>query len=329
MTIKTSNIKTMIKSAVEDSGKIAFVSASDHNYFPMLIEWVHCIRSFPQSKDMDICILNAGLKDNQVTSLKAMGAIVKDAEWPCDLPAAKIKGKEYLKSCVCRPFIPDYFPEYDTYFWMDADVWIQKWNSVEMFLAGAVKNKIALTSQADRAYPRQIRLKWLGRLPRKLSGFYLSNAKKSFGFETSKKLVPYTVLLAGAFALRKETPHWKRWQQLMLHALKKGKVFTAEQLSLGVLIYLENYEAEVLPAYTHWLCATKPLWDTEKELFIEPSLPHEEIGILHVSGWDEMRLDRSVMTEFKTPQGSAITHNYRYPSYNGETLEDIDKLRAS
>ena len=198
------------------SQKIAFVSSSDHTYFPMLLEWVHSIRAFDQSKDMDICILNAGLNPEQIEPLKAQGCIVKNAQWPCDLPAAKIKGKEYLKSCVCRPFIPDYFPEYGTYFWMDADTWVQKWDAVEMFLAGAAKNKIALTSQADRAYPRQIRMKFLGRIPRKIRGFYLTNATESFGFNTAKKLLPYTVLLAGAFALNKDAPHWKRWQELML-----------------------------------------------------------------------------------------------------------------
>lgn len=296
------------------------MSSSDHNYFPLLIEWVHCIRSFDQSKDMDICILNAGLTPEQIEKLTGAGCIVKDAEWPCDLPVSKIKGKEYLKSCVCRPFIPDYFPDYDTYFWMDADTWVQKWNAVEMFLAGAAKNKIALTSQADRAYPRQIRMKFLGRIPRKIRGFYLSNATESFGFSTAKKLLPYTVLLAGAFALNKDAPHWKRWQELMLQALKKGKVFTAEQLSLGVLCYLEGYEAEVLPAYTHWLCEYKPLWDTAKKMFVEPSLPHEKIGILHISGWDKMRLDRSEVTEFKTLHGSTEMLSYRYPHFNGETL---------
>lgn len=304
--------------------KTAFISSSDYNYFPMLIEWVHCVRSFPQSKDMDIGILNAGLTTKQVEILESEGCIVKEAKWPCDLPPSKIKGKEYLKSCVCRPFIPDYFPEYDTYIWMDADTWIQKWDAVDMFLAGAAKNKITLTSQADRAYPRPIRLKWLGHFPRKLSGFYISNAKKAFGFNTAKKLIPHSVLLAGAFALNKNAPHWKRWQDLMLQALKKGKVFTAEQLSLGVLCYIENYKVEILPAYVHWLCQHKPLWDENKKLFVEPFLPHEEIGFLHISGWDDMRINRLITTEFKTLQGGIIQLSYRYPNYNGETLKTLE-----
>ncbi|HPF78567.1 MAG TPA: hypothetical protein PLF01_04655 [Alphaproteobacteria bacterium] len=311
-----------------DNGKIAFVSSADHNYFPLLLEWVHSVRRFPQSKEMDICILNAGLKPEQVDRLKAEGCIVKDAQWPCPLPAYKIRGRDYLKSCICRPFIPDYFPDYDTYFWMDADTWIQKWDAVEMFLKGAAKGKIALTAQADRAYPRQIRIKWLWRLPFKLRGFYVSNIKKAFGFKKAKEIYAHHVLLAGAFALRKDAPHWKRWQELLLQALKHGKIFTAEQLSLGILCYIEGYEREVLPAYTHWLCEFKPLWDADKKMFVEPSLPHEEIGILHISGWDDMRLDRGVKTDFDTMDGGKISLSYRYPYFDGKEQKE-EKQKAA
>ena len=89
-----------------DKTKTAFISSADANYYPMLLEWVHSIRRFPQSAGMDICILNAGLTDQQVQRLKDEGCIVKEAQWPCDLPAYKIRGREYLKSCICRPFIP-------------------------------------------------------------------------------------------------------------------------------------------------------------------------------------------------------------------------------
>jgi hypothetical protein len=302
--------------------KTAFVSAADSKYFPLLIEWVKSIQRFPQSKDMGICILDAGMKEEELDALRAAGCIVKKAEWPCPIPAYKIRGREYLKSCVCRPFIPDYFPEYERYFWMDADTWIQKWEAVELFLKGADKGKVALTAQVDRAYPKCVRIKWLFRMPFKLRGFYFSNAKRAFSFKAAKELYPYHVLLAGAFAMRKDAPHWKRWQELMKKALKKGKVFTAEQLSLGVLCYNEDYPKEILPGYVHWLCEFKPHWDEERKVFVEPSLPHEDIGILHLSGWDEMRVDRKVKTDFETLSGGSVSLNFRYPYFNGETLSE-------
>ncbi len=298
--------------------KITFVSGSDHNYFPMLLEWIHSIRSFPQSRGMDICILDAGLKPEQVEQLRPLVAKIHKPDWPCPIPDSKIRGREYLKSCVCRPFINEYFPGYDVYFWMDADTWVQNWSSIDLFLQGADRRKITLTAQVDRSYPRQLRVKWLGRWPWKVRGFYFSNAVKAFGFQKAKELLPYYVLLAGAFALHAEAPHWKRWQELVRQAVAKGKVFTAEQLTLGILCYLEGFSCEVLPAWCHWLCQFKPLWNEETGKFVEPFLPHHELGILHLSGYDEMRLDRSLTTDFQTPEGKTVSLSYRYPAFDGE-----------
>lgn len=301
------------------SEKIAFVSSADHNYFPMLLEWVHCIRSFPESAEMDICIMNSGMKPEQIELLRPLVTKIVDPDWPCPIPAHKIRGREYLKACVARPFMKNYFPDYDLYFWMDADTWVQNWEGVELFLTGGRRKKITLTGQVDRAYPRQMRVKWLGRWPWKVRGFYFSNALRAFGFETAKKILPYHVLLAGTFCLHKDAPHWERWQELVKIAVKRGKVFTAEQLSLGILCYKEGYEFELLPGWSHWLCEFKPLWDAEKSKWVEPFLPHHELGILHLSGFDEMRVNRAVTTDYKTLQGDVVEKSYRYPYFDGES----------
>lgn len=307
--------------------KLAFVSASDSNYYPMLREWVHSIRRFPDGAKADICIMDVGLSEEQVTKLKEIDCKVHKPDWPCDVPKHKVRGREYLKGCVCRPFINQYFPDYDTYIWMDPDTWIQKWEAVETFIQGADKGAITLTGQVDRAYPRQIRIKWLGTLPLKLRGFYYSNAKSSYGAKTAKELYAYHVLLAGMFALNGDAPHWKRWQELMIEKLNgKGKLFTADQITLGKLCYLENFDKIILPGYMHWLCEFKPLWDTQKQMFVEPYLPNEEIGVLHISGWDDMRKNRSVMTDFETVDGKSITYTYRYPYFDGETEEETNIL---
>lgn len=299
--------------------KVTFISGSDHKYFPMLLEWVHSIRAFPQSKGMDICILDSGLTAEQVEQLKPLVASIHKPDWPFEIPARKIRGREYLKSCICRPFINTYFPGYDVYFWMDADTWVQDWSSIALFLEGAHRRKIALAGQVDRAYPRQIRVKWLGRWPWKVRGFYFSNAAKAFGFKKAQELLPYHVLQAGAFALHSEAPHWQHWQALVRQAVKKGKVFTAEQLTLGIMCYLDGYEFEMLPAWCHWLCEFKPLWNKATGTFVEPFLPHYPISILHLSGFDEMRLDRKLTIDFKTLDGDSVTLSYRYPYFDGET----------
>lgn len=303
--------------------KITFVSSSDHNYYPLLREWVESIRAFPQSKNIDICVMNAGMTPEQIEQLRPHVTAIKDAEWPCPIPERKIRGREYLKACVARPFMMNYFPGYDLYFWMDADTWVQNWDSVELFLKGGRTKKITLTGQVDRGYPRQLRVKWLWRWPWKVRGFYFSNARKAFGFGAAKELLPYHVLLAGAFCLHRDAPHWKRWQELVIRAVKRGNVFTAEQLALGVLCYLEKYAFELLPGWCHWLCQFKPLWDEESGKFVEPFLPNREIGILHLSGFDEMRINRGIGEDFKTTGGETVHISYRYPRFDGETGEPV------
>ncbi len=264
--------------------KLAFVSGSDSKYYPLLREWIESVRQFPQATEADICIIDAGLTAEQIEKLKPLVTKIVAPDWPCKLPESKIKGRTFLKSCVCRPFIPQIFPGYEIYFWMDADTWVQDWRGPELFIEGGRNGKIALTGQVDRAYPRQARVKWLWRWPWKVRSFYFSNARQAFSFNVARKLLPYHVLLAGAFALRADARHWKRWQELVVQTMKKGKLFTAEQVSLGVMCYLEDYEFEILPAWTHWLCEFKPNRNAENTLFLEPYLPHNVIGILHLSG---------------------------------------------
>lgn len=302
--------------------KITFVSGADSRYFPMLLEWVHSLRRFEQSRKMDICILDVGLKPEELEILTPLVTIIRQAAWPAKIPRHKIRGRDYFKACVNRPFLPDYFPGYDLYFWMDADTWVQDWKAVELFLEGGRRKKLTVTGQSDRAYPKGMRVKWLHAWPWKVRGFYFTNARKAFGIKTAQKIFPYHVILAGAFCLHKDAPHWKKWQELLIKALDKGKVFTAEQLTLGIMTHLENYPVEILPAYLHWLCEFKPLWDEKRQIFVEPHLPHEKIGILHLSGYDKMRVDRSETTDFETLSGETMALSYRYPYFDGEKNEE-------
>lgn len=301
--------------------KTVFVSGADHNYFPMLLEWIYSIRAFPESEGMDICILDVGLEPEQLQKLKPLVTKIHKPDWPCKIYAYKIRGREYMKAHVCRPFINKYFPGYNTYFWMDADTWVQNWRSVALFLEGAQHEKITLAGEVDRAYLRLqgIKIKWLGRWPRKVGGFHFNRALKVFGFGKARDLLPYHILNAGAIALHKDAPHWVRWQELVKQAaMKRRDCYSAEQLSLGVLCYLEGYKYEILPAWCHWICRYKPLYNNETGKFVEPFLPHEEIGILHLLNTGKMRLDRSLSTNFQTLDGNTVQLSYRYPGFDGE-----------
>ena len=92
------------------------VSLADSKYFDLLNELIESIKSFDQSKDIDICILDAGLKDEQIQILSKKVNQIKKAKWDIEVPNSKIKNREWLKSQVSRAFIPNYFPNYFFHF---------------------------------------------------------------------------------------------------------------------------------------------------------------------------------------------------------------------
>ena len=114
-----------------------------------------------------------------------------------------------------------------------------------------------------------------------------------------------------------------------LQALEKGKPFTAEQLTLGIMVHIDKLPAEIMPAWCHWLCEFKPLWDENNRRWVEPFLPHEELGILHLSGFDQMRIDRTETTDYQTLSGKTVQMSYRYPHFNGETGQEEELSDAA
>ena len=80
--------------------KYVIVSLADANYFELLNELVDSVIRFDESKDFDICILDAGLEENQIEILEKKVSKIKKAEWDIEVPNFKIKGREWLKSQV-------------------------------------------------------------------------------------------------------------------------------------------------------------------------------------------------------------------------------------
>ena len=113
--------------------KNVIVSLADANYFPLLEELINSIKKHKESESVAICILDAGLTDDQKKKISNKIDEIKKAEWDIKVPDYKVKGKEWLKSQVSRAFLPKYFPNYDKYLWIDCDAWVNSWSCVENY----------------------------------------------------------------------------------------------------------------------------------------------------------------------------------------------------
>ena len=104
--------------------KNVIVSLADSNYYPLLDELIESIKRFKESENVAICILDAGLTEEQKQKLDTKVDEIKSAEWDIEVPQSKVRGKEWLKSQVSRAFLPNYFSNYEKYLWIDCDAWV-------------------------------------------------------------------------------------------------------------------------------------------------------------------------------------------------------------
>ena len=89
--------------------KNVIVSLADANYYPLLNELVDSIKRFKESENTAICILDAGLTEDQKQKLSNKVDEIKSAEWDIEVPGFKVRGKEWLKSQVSRAFYQSIF----------------------------------------------------------------------------------------------------------------------------------------------------------------------------------------------------------------------------
>ena len=130
----------------------AIVTLADSNYFELLEELINSIKAHEESKDISICVLDSGLTKEQVNILKSKVYSVKKAKWDIEIPSYKVRKKEWLKSQVSRAFLPNYFPEFDKYLWIDCDAWINSWSAIDLYFRACEDGKLGITQSIGPGY---------------------------------------------------------------------------------------------------------------------------------------------------------------------------------
>ena len=295
--------------------KNVIISLADSNYFELLEELVDSIKSFKESENTAICILDAGLSDEQKNILSTKVDQIKSADWDIEVPGYKVKGKEWLKSQVSRAFLPKYFPNYEKYLWIDADAWVNSWEAVDLFLRGCENNKLSIATSADRAYGRVLRAEWVfGSFARIKSQNYKHAKSSGFSEKIARQVALKPHLNIGVFALELNAPHWNVWQKNLKHALNSGKIWGSEQIAMNVTIYNDELDVEILPAYCNWTLIEALKFDKERNTLVEPYLPNHKIGIVHFAGKnnDQIRKNKNYISKIKTIDGDLIDIKLRY-----------------
>ena len=299
--------------------KNVIVSLADSNYYPLLCELIDSIKRFSESINTAICILDAGLSDNQKKELSLKVDEIKSAEWDIKVPDSKIKGREWLKSQVSRAFLPKYFPNYEKYLWIDCDAWVNDWKTVEIYFKACDNGKLGITQTIGPGYKITSKVNWLfGKLAIIKSQNFKHAVKSKIGFDKARKLAFAPHINIGVFSMEKNSKGWKSWQDNLLQTLKAGNIFGSEGLAINMSVYIDNLETEFLPLNCNWITSNLlPKYDEIKQTFVEPFLPNYKIGIMHLAAgiWKDgkdMRVDKSIQIEIENLDNNKILKSLRY-----------------
>ena len=299
--------------------KNVIVSLADSNYFPLLLELVESIQRFKESKNVAICILDAGLTSDQKDILANKVDEIKSAEWDIPVPGYKIRGKEWLKSQVSRAFLPTYFPNYEKYLWIDCDAWVNDWSSVDLYFKACENGKLGITQTIGPGYKITSKVNWVfGKLAIIKSQNFKHAVKSKIGYDKARKLAFAPHINIGVFSLEKNSKGWNSWQNNLKKTLKSGNIFGSEGLAINMSVYIDDLDTEFLPLSCNWITSNLlPKYDEENQTFVEPFLPNQKIGIIHLAagiwkGDKDMRVDKSIKIDIETLNNKKILKSLRY-----------------
>ena len=295
------------------------VSLADEKYFDLLLELIESIKRFPESENIAICVLDAGLNQNQISKIKNKVDEIKKAEWDIKVSAIKVRGKEWLKSQVSRAFLPKYFPSYEKYLWIDCDAWVNDWKTIEIYFKACEDGKLGITQTIGPGYKITSRVNWvIGKLAIIKSQNFKHAVKSNISYAKARKLAFAPHINIGVFSLEKNSTSWKSWQKNLEQTLKGGDIFGSEQLAMNMSVYIDEIDTEFLPLNCNWITSNLlPKFDEENSIFVEPYLPNYKIGIMHLAAgiWKDkkdMRLNKEITIDIKTLDGKTVSKSLRF-----------------
>jgi|TARA_B110000914_G_scaffold204861_1_gene199586 hypothetical protein len=299
--------------------KTAIVTLADTNYFELLVELIDSIKRFEKNNEIAICVLDAGLDNNQKKFLLNKVDVIKPAVWDFEVPNFKVRGKEWLKAMISRAFLPKYFPDYENFIWIDCDAWLNDWEAINLLTRAAKKNKIGLTQSVAPGYRNIGKVNWLVSSFANVKTQNYKHAKKSgFSEAVSRQIAFAPHINSGVFSLNKNSNTWNVWQEIIKTAIKKGGIFASEQIALNIAVYCHNVPTEFLSTKCNWIVNhLLPKFDEANNKFVEPNLPNDKIGIIHLAGgiWQnnkDMRLNKDIKAEIKTINGETKKMSLRF-----------------
>ena len=292
--------------------RVTIVSSSDDRYAPLLFELIDSVRAHPELASVDLSVISAGMSEPVAAQMKARVENFAEGLWHFPGFEKRYGGRDWLKGRLVKVFLSDYFPGYDVYIWLDADAWVCDWRAVDLFVRGAERTGYAATMD-DVPTNTTIggKVSWLlGRFPVIKTYGYKHAMRSRLPMRLVKQLTMIRSFNGGAFALHRDAPHWKVVQDHLAELTRRGRIFGTNQLTFVMAVKLDGLPVEILPSWCNYLGTPKVCARSGR--FVEPYLPHQPIGVLHLADRDDVRLDPTCEVDLLDTDGNTVRRTLRY-----------------
>jgi len=251
------------------------VTASDAGFFDLLRGLLLSIEARRGDSSVAIGLLDLGLTAQQRAWAEPRVTRIVSPGWDMDVPEALRREKPHLRGLTVRPFLPRHFPGYDSYLWIDADVWLQDWRGVELYGLGAQSRDITLTPHSDRCYL----------FNQSVFRHRYKQFLQAYGKEVADELAVGHHLNAGIFSASAASPLWDAWATAYQTAIDASEgAMMSDQIALNFVCYRRPLTGHLLPALYNWQChLALPFWNPQLGKFCEPQLPNAPLSLLHLT----------------------------------------------
>ncbi|MEX0924268.1 MAG: hypothetical protein WDZ84_16005 [Rhodovibrionaceae bacterium] len=253
--------------------KKAVISGSDGKFADFAEDLLRSIRKY-DTLDFDLCFICMGTdpKIREIAESHCDKVFVYDDPKPP-------KNGNIISANELKPLLPQIFPGYDDYMWVDADVWVQNPIGFNQVFAAAQRADLAIHPELDPHYYMQT----------SPSDRTRTVYRRLFSPELAEKTIRFPMINTGVIAARAASPIWGKWEKILKQAfageLGGKQDFSSDQIPLHHLVFSGELSMSPLRAINNWQChCCLPAFLVAKQRLVVPSPPYEEINFLHLTG---------------------------------------------
>jgi len=255
--------------------KVIVVTAGDANYDDLVEDLIDSLPGRAE-RTFDLAYVRLG-GDHAPAAIAArvdrLAMPPRDDGW---IPGAK--GFE-LAFRGLKARLPELFPGYDIYVWLDGDTWVQNAAGIPELAEASAHADIAIHPELDVHYLSQP-------VP---NDYTLMVYDRIYGPEEARLYTRRPMVNSGVFAARAGSPLWARWREALMDSRERQtgrtETFYSDQIPLHRLIHSGALTVRPLRAVNNWMVLmAMPVLNFQRRRLLVPTPPHEEIHILHLVG---------------------------------------------